>query len=771
MAKKPNSITGRYGNEVDASSSKLVLQDEGELVALYSFIAKQEEGLQELKKKLDIKRAEEARKIAQEQAKNLANFELDLEKNGISITAELRKMFLERDIKERAEKEQQNIINQFKLKSSLELAQERMKDANREKDLKLVEINKQILLAQKDIEKAKRSADKDAIKAAELKKKNLEEERKQKEKELKKEAEYINARKELSKEETNEKIKESLKSQFQELYKQLYDENGNKRMAGDVAKQTAIDSMIKTLQGVGKAIDEGLNRINSAISTYAGYQTEINARLQGVGSFNKSIDTLSDVAYSPLVKTEELYANLSNLVGEGISSNVEQKAFLQTIKKGIATTFDVNTQALKEIIRIQQFDSTASRLGMEAYLTRFLNEFAQNTEYLSTTFDSVTESLLQASSLMTGQEATEFEYIVQKWLGALTGVGLSEATARSIADAIGKVGSGQLSDSAVQNLVIMAASRSGGTSFADMLTGGVTNYSTNTLMSSIVTYLQELGSYDNNVVKQQLAQTFGVSMSDLQAIKNLSDSDIRRLQENMMSYSGMYNELGYQMGELRERLGISNILENLFSNLTFQTGMNIASNPAAFATWKITDLIQGVTGGINIPFISALGTGVDLNTTVENLMKLGIVGATTLGSIGDIISGISSVQNGASLLNSLGIGASSSTNIVRRGSGLQARASEMSTSLTTMIGNTDSGAYYESTLNAASDETTQKLAEAKGETTEYNQEIYNMLEDIDFGDKMASIDKNLGDIYDFLSNESIFFGMGPIEGWSQNPYE
>ena len=42
-------------------------------------------------------------------------------------------------------------------------------------------------------------------------------------------------------------------------------------------------------------------------------------------------------------------------------------------------------------------------------------------------------------------------------------------------------------------------------------------------------------------------------------------------------------------------------------------------------------MIQGLTGGINIPFITAFGTGVDINTSVENLMKLGIVGVSTLG--------------------------------------------------------------------------------------------------------------------------------------------
>ena len=64
-------------------------------------------------------------------------------------------------------------------------------------------------------------------------------------------------------------------------------------------------------------------------------------------------------------------------------------------------------------------------------------------------------------------------------------------------------------------------------------------------------------------------------------------------------------------------MGIANILENLFSNLTYQTGMSIAANPVSFAMWKITDLIQGVTKVNSYPFITANGTGVDPNATVK----------------------------------------------------------------------------------------------------------------------------------------------------------
>lgn len=71
----------------------------------------------------------------------------------------------------------------------------------------------------------------------------------------------------------------------------------------------------------------------------------------------------------------------------------------------------------------------------------------------------------------------------------------------------------------------------------------------------------------------------------------------------------------------------------------------------------MTDLIQSVTNGINIPAISVLGNMVDLEATVENLAKLGIVGVSTIANTGKIIKGANSVFNGSNLLKYIGANA------------------------------------------------------------------------------------------------------------------
>ena len=63
--------------------------------------------------------------------------------------------------------------------------------------------------------------------------------------------------------------------------------------------------------------------------------------------------------------------NINKAVESGISYNVAQRAFLETIKDDIAKTFNAFDSTLLQIIRVQQADSTAARLGMEATLNQF----------------------------------------------------------------------------------------------------------------------------------------------------------------------------------------------------------------------------------------------------------------------------------------------------------------------------------------------------------------------------------------------------------------
>ena len=102
------------------------------------------------------------------------------------------------------------------------------------------------------------------------------------------------------------------------------------------------------------------------------------------------------------------------MVSQGIAFNVEQRAALDVMKDKIATTFDAANGTLLRLVRIQEQDTTAGRLGMESALTAFLNNMYQTTEYMQCIADSVKGSLEEAMSLMSGENALSFEYQVQK---------------------------------------------------------------------------------------------------------------------------------------------------------------------------------------------------------------------------------------------------------------------------------------------------------------------------------------------------------------------
>lgn len=563
-------------------------------------------------------------------------------------------------------------------------------------------------------------------------------------------------------------------------YEQQEDRTKREKEVEEAKAQKRVDTLTKALSSL-------TNAVNSDIETYSNYQGGINARLKGTNLDTsgmdleaKSIYTLSgglnlfgtlssqltsSVGTSPYLKTETLLNNMQKLVEAGISSDVAQRAFLNTIKDDIATTFDAADSSLLRIIRLQQSDSTAARLGMESYLTKFLNNMVADTEYLSTTFDTVASSLTEASSTMSSSASTEFEYIVQKWLGTLSGVGLSEDTATSLGEAIGYLGSGNiesLSSSSMYNLLAMASTNAG-YNIGDLLNTGLTAKSTNAIMESIVDYMKDISnSSTSNVVKSEYASAFGLKISDLTAAMNLSTEQIEEISDSLLTTNDMYSELSTSMNQLSVTMSTAEEIGNVFSNLEFSSASNIAQSPALSALWKVTDLIQSTTGGINIPFVEAVGSGVDLNTTVENLMKIGLVGTSTLGMIGDIISGLSAVGNNtSSMLTKLGI-SSGTTNITSRGSAVGSSSSlnkGLTTSVSSLVGNSSSSDIYKSTLTAANDNATSSVEGTSSSSTTENDiatlpDIKSYLvETLEV--HMKSLDEKVKSIQDTLSSGSV----------------
>ena len=247
---------------------------------------------------------------------------------------------------------------------------------------------------------------------------------------------------------------------------------------------------------------------------------------------------------NPLVKQADVVDNLKTLVRKGIAFNVEQRAFIDTISDKIANTFEAANGTLLKLVRIQQADTTAARLGMESALTAFLNNMYETTEYMTDAADAIRASIYEASALMGAAESTAFEYQVQKWMGSLYSAGFSNT--EGLAGALGKLAAGDISgidNGGYGNLLIMAANRAN-LSIAEILADGLDDSETNQLMKAMVEYLGEIYDETKNskVVAQQFANVYGLTASDLKAAANLS-RDTGNISRNNLSYGGMLGQI------------------------------------------------------------------------------------------------------------------------------------------------------------------------------------------------------------------------------------
>lgn len=510
-------------------------------------------------------------------------------------------------------------------------------------------------------------------------------------------------------------------------------DEGDEKVAKAIA---GLDTAMTLLSDLAKRLDGAIDKVGS-------FQGVIDTRLQGSsnkqhrGSYWGQLtrDMMSVGAVTPFFKQEDFANNIKSLVEKGISFDLKQRAFLMTIQEKIANTFNVADGTLLRLIRIQQEDSTAGRLGMESALNSFLNNMYETSEYLTDVAASVRSSLEEMESLMTGAAATEVEYQVQKWMGSLYSVGMSQNAVNAIASAIGQVASGQveaLTNGGAGNLIVMAANDAG-IPIADILTGGLDAKETNKLLQATVNYLAEIAeaSKGNNVVQQQLANVFGVKASDLRAATNLAEpgSTVDIFGQNM-TYDNMIRQLNNMAKTMGDRVSWGEKLTNIWENGEYTLASSLANSPAAYLVYKLAGLLDDAVGGIALPFINVMGFGVDLNTTVADLMRVAAMTGGILSNLDPMVSGLANSFSGQAMLSKMGIGKGSGLEVVHRGKGdgVSAAAStggSSSTSGSGYVGNSDGNSIKDSTIQESEDSKKKQMIEAKEEEPENQVDVLN----------------------------------------------
>lgn len=503
------------------------------------------------------------------------------------------------------------------------------------------------------------------------------------------------------------------------------------RFAQELEENATDEVLVKTLENLGNQLNQALNQIDGNINQFYQYQASVEARLQGSDeSYKKSLKNISkNVGMSGLVSQKEVIENLKKLSEAGIAYNLDLRAFLATIKDDIAETFDVFDSNLMRLIRLQQSDTTAARLGMEASLTRLFNEFFSDTSYLTDAADTVSQAIIDANSQLTKNMSIEFEYMVQKWLGSLYSLGMDSGTISTIAQGLNYLGTGNVEalngNESLQSLLAMSASRAG-ISYADILTGGLDADTTNNLMKSMIEYLKSIAeNTDNNqVTKSAYSNVFGFSISDLTAVSSLSETDIANIHKQSIDYEGAMDEYEYQASQIFNRTHFSQMLNTVFDNAMMSASTAIGNNAGVYATWKVLNVVEDLTGGIAIPGISVMGNMVDLHQTVTGLAKTGIAGLGLMGSLlgslfnGSLFGTMDAKKWGYDEFTSRG----SATKGISKGT---AQGTSESTSMN-MVGSSSSSDIKSTSMNDATDEA-EEDSKVTNKNVEENGDIYTKI--------------------------------------------
>ena len=411
-------------------------------------------------------------------------------------------------------------------------------------------------------------------------------------------------------------------------------------MTSESAKSvTLLNKIFDRLGSIESSLDKSFTAAANFQSEYMG---KVDARLQSeemqTGFFKQLTDDVQkQVGASRFVSQKEVLQNVAKLTEQGVAYNLEQRSLLATLSDKMVTTFNVLDDTLQRLIRIQQADLTMSQLGSEALLTKFLNSQFEDTSFLNQMYDSVLSALTDSIASMDKETATSFTYAVEKWLGSLYSVGLSDSAITSIASGINALATGNISTlNGNQPLsVLMNMSATGaGLSYADLLTQGLNASNVNDLMKSMVEYLGTIAdnTTSNQVLRSQWSDVLGITLTDLRAVNNLTKNDISAIYGSQTTYNKSVYETQNQLQTVVGRTSTAERIQNMANNFMFDWGMNLSQNGAQYLTWYASQFVDSLLSTFHLD-----------NTIVGKITKL-VSALPALSSLSETLGDISSSQ-------------------------------------------------------------------------------------------------------------------------------
>lgn len=419
------------------------------------------------------------------------------------------------------------------------------------------------------------------------------------------------------------------------------------------------------MKGAINAFNGTYEKITKSAQFYGDLLGKMETRLLGSGKTYSSVADMVSKAFavSPFFSMENVMKKTSEFVEKGIAYNVELRASMATLSDKIANTFDALDATLLRTVRMQQQDSTQARLGMENALNKFLNSQYKDTSYLNGLSDQVSAALIEATATMTlnanqstskedngMKTSTAFEYAVQKVLGSMYSVGVSDNLIMSLATGLGYLGSGNVtglnSNNALETLLVSAANRSEGTSYGDMLINGMKTSDVTGILMGLHDLVSEISQSGNVVAMQQYAEVFGMTMSDLTSILNLTSKDIQTISSDLLTYDDMVTNLNNELSftNLYRRSSGTEIIDNLLGNFIGNAGKNMGTSPASYFAWQLAGMVNEFLDGIDTGIdFQPWGMGGHLNLSIGDITKAVTVAGGLASGLPSVLSGLSSI--------------------------------------------------------------------------------------------------------------------------------
>lgn len=435
-------------------------------------------------------------------------------------------------------------------------------------------------------------------------------------------------------------------------------------------KQTfsSVDSLENSVvNAIGSSRNFFNSLVDGAVNTVSQYYGPIAASLEGVTGEIKDFNQLNskiqwDIGLSSVIKQETLLGNISSLVTQGITSDIESLGILTSIRDKTVASFDVTNSDLRRLIKLnqQKGNLTAKQFGLADALKETFNATFGDSSFINDMFQSITGTVIDAVSAnanTNGTDSTSFYSVLDNWLGAMYESGMSRNTVDTIARGINLIGSGNINElsgnKSLQNLMLLSMDRAG-LDYADILQRGLSDSDVNLLLSNIVDYLAEItdNTKKNNVLQSSYANLFNMSISDMTAIQNLSKTNFSA--KVLDGYNALSQTIE-EVNNLSSRTSMAEQINNVIDNAKFSFGSSVADSKLAYITYKTSNiLLDSIDSMTN----TALGTNNSSSFVQKGIGKL-IGGITdkvklvaSVAYLGSMLPGV--VGFGKSLIGSVG---------------------------------------------------------------------------------------------------------------------